>query len=287
VQRTVLLTILLFALAKQAHSQESGHLTLLAQTWGLLKYHHSAVTQCTVDWDQVFIDSYGEYLANGANDASVNQAIATVLAAAGANTPSSDTMLAGDLALPDTTGWLQRSELLSSTNRAALTQVLTEFRRRPSCHVDNGPFNRPQFDSDRQFFEQTATDEATRALAVARFWNIINYYFPYKELISAPWNQVLEDAMSEVVPANTQAAYISAMKAFTTRIDDSHAFFRNQAFFDDLGGGFTPFLARLIEGETVVTRSLHSNIQPGDVITRIDGKSTAVRRAELRRFSEG
>src|SRR5262249_13548762 len=32
-----------------------------------------------------------------------------------------------------------------------------------------------------------------RLLALFRFWNVIHYFFPYKELMDVPWNRTLTD----------------------------------------------------------------------------------------------
>ncbi|HEX6427634.1 MAG TPA: hypothetical protein VF008_08120, partial [Niastella sp.] len=72
-------------------------------------------------------------------------------------------------------------------------------------------------------------DAGFRLLALYRYWNIIQYCFPYKYLIQENWNNVLAEFVPKFVNAATELDYKLAALELIARIHDTHAGMYDQA----------------------------------------------------------
>ena len=134
--------------------------------------------------------------------------------------------------------------------------------------------------------------EEYRLLALFRYWNIIQYFFPYKDVMDQDWSQVLEEFIPKVMaPEGWSEAYHLAIREMTARINDSHSFTYSSSLGGFWGYYYPPFKARWIEEKTVVVKTFPAllqgaNLQVGDIITHVDGKSIDVLRQERRKYVE-
>jgi hypothetical protein len=56
-----------------------------------------------------------------------------------------------------------------------------------------------------------------------RFWNIIEYWFPYRDLIGGSWDDELIAFIPRIALANDSDAYKEQMLALIARVHDTHA----------------------------------------------------------------
>lgn len=120
-----------------------------------------------------------------------------------------------------------------------------------------------------------------RLLALFRFWNVINYFYPYKDLIGDDWNDVLPKYIPRFEAARDEYEYEVALRELTAEIHDSHGFMGPTKAFADRMGAFTaPVALRYIEGQSMVAVvfDAKSLLRVGDVILSVDGQSMASRR---------
>src|SRR6185503_5367276 len=69
----------------------------------------------------------------------------------------------------------------------ALQQNKTAQRSNPTA----APFTAQTSQKDKPYAEMEFPNAEYRLLALFRFWNVINYFFPYKNLIRDSWETVL------------------------------------------------------------------------------------------------
>ena len=144
------------------------------------------------------------------------------------------------------------------------------------------------FQPDHSYREMRAPDLPYRLLAVFRFWNVIQYFYPYKALIG-DWDAVLPQLLGRMETAEGDLAYAEAVLEMTTHVPDGHInVFGHPAFAKIRGESRLPIEVRWIEGSYVVTAADDSAKQAGvaigDVLLAIDGAPVAARAAYLRRF---
>jgi C-terminal processing protease CtpA/Prc len=126
-----------------------------------------------------------------------------------------------------------------------------------------------------------------RLLALFRFWNVINYFFPYKKLIDDPWENVLPRYIPKFEANKDAADYQLTVREMVAEIRDSHGGTRNANLSMDRLGRFQPniFLG-YVENQSVVTKVLDDKlpIKVGDVILSVDGEPVEKRRDDVARY---
>ncbi|MFW6089848.1 MAG: S41 family peptidase [Gemmatimonadota bacterium] len=134
----------------------------------------------------------------------------------------------------------------------------------------------------RSYPEMTLPDVGYRFVALARLWNTIEHFYPYKHLVDVPWDDVQPEFISRFLAAETAAEYGRAVVEMSTRIQDSHTYVAGRVISDQiLPDGFPPIRVRWIEGQPVVTQFRHpqsaGGVNVGDVVVSVDGEDALVR----------
>jgi C-terminal processing protease CtpA/Prc len=108
---------------------------------------------------------------------------------------------------------------------------------------------------------------------VYRFWNMVAYWFPYRDVIGEDWDGVLSDALPKVAAAKDVASYKREMMSMIARVHDTHANLWNG--LDErppVGGCRLPVTLRFVGEEPVVFHALPGGaLQVGDVVLSLDG----------------
>jgi carboxyl-terminal processing protease len=110
-----------------------------------------------------------------------------------------------------------------------------------------------------------------------RYWNIINYFAPYKYLADKDWNDVLIEMIPKFQFPSDTIAYHHAMYELVSRINDSHASFSSRYSKQYFGNKYFPYQLSIVENKLIITGYFNDSIckinklKPGDVITQING----------------
>jgi carboxyl-terminal processing protease len=131
---------------------------------------------------------------------------------------------------------------------------------------------------------------AYRLLGLFRFWNVINYYYPYKYATDKPWNKVITDLIPEFIKANDTLSYQKAVLTLASSIDDGHGGVFPFLDLEVAGKYSPPFYFKLIDNKAVVTKITNkaeansANVKIGSVIEKINGTTIKQRAKELWRY---
>ncbi len=139
-----------------------------------------------------------------------------------------------------------------------------------------------QSDREKPYAEMDFPTTEYRLLALFRFWNIIHYFFPYKNLIDESWDNILPRYIPKFEANQDAADYQLTVREMVAEIQDSHGGFRspNRKSSERLGDFYPPVVVKLIEKQTVITEVFEANpsLQVGDVIVTMDDEPVAKRR---------
>lgn len=135
--------------------------------------------------------------------------------------------------------------------------------------------------NERTYEEMAFPELPYRVLALFRYWNIVNYFFPYRELCDTKWSDVLPQMLPEFVFAENQKEYSLACLRLSAKIDDSHGavgYHDTRMWYEINGRRKVPFETKFVENKLVVTSftsnsvGIEKEISVGDVITAINGE---------------
>lgn len=127
-----------------------------------------------------------------------------------------------------------------------------------------------------------------RMLALFRFWNIIEYFYPSKHLILKEWRPVLQEFIPRFEVARDRGEYELAIAELATHVPDGHTAVSAAAVWRSLGYAAPPVTVDMIEHQLVVTRVISRDIAArvavGDVVQKIDGEPFEQRMQRMRRL---
>jgi C-terminal processing protease CtpA/Prc len=256
------------------------NLTLLAKVWGFAKYHDTRLILGSANWDYELFRAIPPVLA-APDRASATAAIVTWLDRLGevqecviCAGPPADVHLSPDI------GWIGDAVELGAELSGRLAAV---HRNRPANGTQRyvsfpTSVGNPYFGSEEGYAQHAAPDAGYRVLALFRYWNIIQYWFPYRDVIGEDWEDVLREYIPQMLRAMSGADYRGAMIQLSARINDTHANVPSQLHLQPpTGNAQVPVALRFVEGKAVVTAYLHASLGPetglaiGDVIEQVDG----------------
>ncbi len=290
--KKILLSFLfIFSLSSHSFSQTPTYQQKLYYTckvWGFIKYFHSNVSVCGVNWDSVLIHCL-PLVKNAATDSAFNNALDTMLLAAGpmakATTPTADTM-APELKRNLNFVWISDT-LFRADVQNILDTIKSNFRPHAECWVENNPFTNSNsswlifpYDSIMLNSEiyKNFPDEWHRLLLLFKHWNIINYFNPYNYIHDNPWDSTLYRNVMPIDNALTDNAFYVAFRKITSDNDDAHTeglTFNDAYNFPPPNGWYSiPIILKYIPNGYVVVKSAVSTIHNGDMITSVNGLTT-------------
>ena len=266
--------------------QQVENLVLLGKVWGFAKYHHPAVTAGEVNWDWELFRVLPEVLQSAdrvAATTALSQWLAKfdpIPACQPCATPDDDAQFQPDVA------WINDVATLGANLSGRLTAI---HRNRtsidPQQYVSLAPnVGNPVFRNENTYRQMPAGDAGYNLLALFRFWNIVEYWFPYRNIIGEDWDNALRDFVPRMMAQSlSDEAYRLTLIQFAARINDTHANLWSvlSTVRPPLGDEDLLVRASFIDGQAVVT-GYHDNyhgemtgLRVGDVIEQIDGQPIA------------
>ncbi len=262
-------------------SHEIENLAVLGKLWGFLKYYHPRIAAGEYNWDYELLRILPAAV-KPTTRADRDTLLAGWMSRLGLLGPLvQDTSLdRRDIHLLPDLGWLEDTLQLGPS----LTPVLKHIRyaRRPDDHFYIGPVPgrpNPGFTHENPYILMPYPDPGFRLLALFRYWNMIEYFFPYRYLIEEDWNDILSEFIPKFLAARTQREYTITAGDLICRVHDSHATVTG----DQLPSGtltgtrIAPVRMMHVEGKAVVSgfyndeRDRTCGLLAGDVLLTVDG----------------
>jgi C-terminal processing protease CtpA/Prc len=254
-------------------------LTTLGKVWGFLKYHHPAVTSGKRHWDFELLRVLPEVLAaRGGGDA--NAVMARWIARLGA-VPGCDpcaTLAPTDLQMGPHLEWLSDAHRLGSPLSRTLLDVYRSRSVGPQFYLSLAPeIENAVFDHELAYANVNLPDAGFQLLALYRFWNIIEYWFPYRDVMDEDWDTVLEQSIPRIALASSRETYQREIMSLIARAHDSHANLWSALDAQPpVGACLLPLSVRFLGDEAVVSGytaepAKTAGLRVGDIVTSMDG----------------
>jgi hypothetical protein len=298
--RKILLLAAICLIALNANSQMPSYQQKLYYTckvWGFVKYYHSQVSNCLVNWDSVLIANLPA-IKNATSDSAFNDILDTMLAAAGP-------MAIATTAMPDTLPALLKQNrnfswisdpVFRSDVKIQLDTIRNNFRPHAVCWVENNDYKGSYYgwlvfpyDSTMLNINTVSSfpDESNRLLMLFKHWNIMNYFNPYNYVLDKPVDTILYNNVLNYANAASPYDLFVAVKKMTTSFNDAHVdvltWSYNYPFPES--GYYCPFvLLKYIENKYIAVKSSVTGISVGDEIVSVDGLTTTQWEDSLRPY---
>ncbi len=264
--------------------QQQQWLSDLGQVWGFVKYHHPAVAKGNHNMDaELFRFLPG--LLQARDNAQAYQRIEAWVD--GFGIPDScltctPVRPSGNVKLMPDYGQLFTASHLPASLQARLQRLLNNRNQGRHYYIDMFPqVGNPQFTHEETYRRLTSPDAGMRLLALYRYWNMIQYFFPYRHLIGEDWTEVLHESVPVFLGADNDTSYAVACLRLIARVHDTHAniWGLTPALSAWRGRFHAPLQAKFVEGKLVITgyyrdkEALQQFFAPGDIIAAINGVS--------------
>ncbi len=258
----------------------TSNLELLGKVWGFLKYYHPEVCKGNYNWDYELFRMLPKYLkakSNPERDQILLQWISKygkIDKCTECKETSSEAFLKTDLS------WFNEFEL-NSELKNKLKYIYQNRCQGKHFYIDRGSTGNPDFLNENKYYDMSYDDGGFKLLALYRYWNMINYFYPNKYLTDKNWNDVLKEYIPKFINSKNKLEYELACIELIGDINDTHA--TTSVGFNTVqnirGQFYPPFSTQFIDNKLVVTDYYNpelkevSKVEVGDIITQINGKS--------------
>jgi len=122
-------------------------------------------------------------------------------------------------------------------------------------------------------------DENLRLLSLFRYWNMIEFFFPYKYQTDTNWDDVLIKMIPKFLLPKSETDFHLAMSELVVSIDDGHVRLNTEKTYLFFGHYYLPVKFKLIDDKAVVTGIYNdslaklNDLKIGDIITKANDKA--------------
>jgi C-terminal processing protease CtpA/Prc len=258
-------------------------LYLLGKIWGFLKYYHPAIAKGNYNWDYELFRILPKLME--INDQKQRNAVLyTWINDLGAIQVEKPIKLDSAIVkvYPDLS-WLRDTASLGTELVTVLEDIKNSKRSDDHYYIDlTKGVGTPEFTNENAHDTVLYPDIGFQLLALYRYWNSIQYYYPYKYLIEENWDNALKEYIPRFINSSTELEYKLAVLSLIGRIHDSNANIMapNPVVTAFKGNNRAPVDISFVENKAVVTGSSEKNkaemsqLKPGDVVLKVNGKNT-------------
>lgn len=254
------------------------NLQILGKIWGFLKYYHPEVAKGNYNWDyelfrvlpqivnardkkernillNQWIDRYGEIKETK------NYSIA-------------DSSMYSHVIDLD---WINDKEIFDDKIIAKLNRIRSAKRYKKHYYIQEYTWSiNINKSREPQYLDISWEDQGFRLLTLFKFWNAMEYNFPFVEITDQPWSSLLKKFIPRFAESGNKKDYERLLLELFACINDSHAQFMSSS--DLLSASWADYstlpvqLAYTFDQQVVVKSSSIDELKKGDVILKIDNE---------------
>jgi carboxyl-terminal processing protease len=260
---------------------QAGEVTFASQyikVWSLVKYYTPWVVESKPNLDSVFQKNMNTILEKNSERA-LNRSISSLVKYA-------NSLLIAD-AKPETdpikiskidsiNAWVFSDSILSIENKDKLIQIIHLRRDSGSPFYRRGLSRNIKLTNEMRYLK-TFPPVEIRLIALAHYWGVINYFFPYKNLIPENWDKVLNDYCIEIVANRNELEFNHSLQRLINQIKDGHGSFASHTIDKYYGYYQLPCEVSYINEQLIITKihkdAINKYFKFGDRILEIDNRS--------------
>lgn len=256
-----------------------GRLALLGKIWGFLKYYHPIVCDGQYNWDYELFRWLPDVL-KCRSEKEVCEFMLDKIGSIGMFNKSKNDFPACDsmyYSVPSFR-WLNEISYINRPLYDLLNSIKLADRSQTVYYYGKGTNSMNSFPLEAAYGDNIYPDAGFRLLSLYRYWNIIEYFYPYrKDVTDKTWDSVLYKFIPLFVNAKSAEEYRSAIDYLGTYLKDNHTSYHysDSILPSEKKKYYLPVFWDFVEKELTVTDDFaeQSNLKKGDVICGINGIS--------------
>jgi Peptidase family S41 len=260
--------------------QQKENLFVLGKTWGFLKYYHPEVAKGNFNFDSCLFSILPSVLtAQGKPER--DQLLLHWINTLGDenNYPLATPINEKNLRSKPGLDWLNDGNLFSEKLSKKLNNIYLHHCD-SNYYVTPAQEGNPSFAIEAGYKSMSAEDDGFRFLALFRYWNIIEYFFPYKHLFKEDWSDVLKEFIPQFASNRSPLNYRLTCWRLINRVHDTHASIYRDSIINNWTGMKGPAIDFKTIGKKVIVRDFNDDslakfetLKRGDEILAVNGKS--------------
>jgi carboxyl-terminal processing protease len=275
--------------------KKSENLVSLAKVWGFLKYYHPNVAKGNFNWDEQLIQMIPK-VEQAQNKEDLSRVYLEWISALGVvkeckscKQTSKEKSFDKNFDL----SWTQNAAIFTNELSQKLKYIEENRFQGSNFYVTTGSGDNIKVRNEISYNDFEYPDEDHRLLSLFRYWNTVEYFFPYKYLTDQNWDSVLIEMIPKFKNANDALEYQLLMQETVVKLDDTHASFYSDKNFDFFGRKYIPAFINVVEDKVVVVGFYNdslaklNDIKKGDIIEEVDGKSALEIMSERKKYVNG
>ncbi|WP_121666188.1 S41 family peptidase [Mesonia aquimarina] len=275
-KKTSLLLLLAFFsysfLTAQQNISNNEKLASLGKIYGYLKYYHPEVAKGELDWDQELIKKIPEVL-EAKDKTALSEVYISWINNLGPIKPcrkcdTDESYFDKNFDL----SWTQNTTFFTDELASKLKYIEKNRNQKNNSYVTTERVGKIKVTNEPAYQSFEFPDEEYRLLGLFKYWNIIEYFYPYKYLTDQHWDSVLREMISKIKEVSSKDEYQSVIKVLIAKLDDSHAWIS----FSGQRQKYLPVKISHIENKAVISGFYNdsiaklNNLKLGDVILKIN-----------------
>ncbi len=257
------------------------NLSSLCKIWGFLKYYHPNVAKGDFNFDEQLLTILPK-IEQAKNKEELSKlyldwikSLGTVKVCKTCNEFTNKKYFDKNFDL----SWTQSTETFTNELRNKLKYIENNRFQGNSYYVTSTNIGNIEIKNEPKYDNFEFPNENYRLLGLFKFWNTIEYFYPYKYLTNQNWNEVLNEMIPKFINAKNATEYHLAMLEAVVKLDDSHGVFKTEFTTEYFGTKFIPAKLKIIDDKAIVTGfrndslSKINDLRIGDIIEKINEKT--------------
>ncbi len=277
---------------KSYNQEDFVKLKYLCKTWGFLKYYHPNISQ--LDWDQELIIKIPQILeTENIND--INIVISDWINKLGTVKESNKASKNNNYFEKNfDLNWIyNENNILNKDIIKSLKNIEKNRNRKLNIYSNEKTDFGAKILNERSYDKSYISQFEYRLLDLFRYWNIIEYFFPYKYQTDQNWDDVLIEMIPKFISVNDESNYILLLYELVAKIDDSHAILLSDCALNCFGEFWAPFGFKIINNQIVIDKyydeelAIKDDIRLGDIILNINDENAVVLLEDKLKYANG
>lgn len=275
--------------------KEVEKLSSLCKVWGFLKYYHPNVAKGNFNWDEQLLNTLPKIIQSKTKE-DISKVYLVWIESLGEIKKCgkcSDINEKESFNKNFNLTWIQDQTIFTSTLSEKLKYIENNRFQGKNNYVSTSNNGNIIIKNEVQYNNFEFPDTNYRLLSLFKYWNIIEYFFPYKYLTDQKWDDVLFEMIPKFKNAKNATEYQLGLLETVIKLDDTHANLYSNKIHDYFGRKYIPVKFNLIENKAVITGfyndslAKENDLRLGDILEKENENDVLKKMIETRKYVNG